>query len=262
LTDPGRPIGEDDLHAYVDRQLEPADRRRVEQYLASDPDAARRVSAYQLQREALRAAFASRTEPVPPELRLSHILGQRRRQRWVPWSMAAAVALALGAGGAAGWTLHTQPVQSRVAHAMDVLERQALSTHAVFAADPARPVELSAVEEADLRQWLSTRLDRVVTPPDLSALGYHLIGGRLLATEQGRPAALFMYDNDKGDRISLVLRPMAPNLQASPSDMRQGDLNGCAWIKKGMGYAVVGAFPDDELDRVADHIRAENERLG
>ena len=262
MTDPERPIGEDDLHAYVDRQLEPADRRRVEQYLASDADAARRVSAYQAQREALRAAFAARTGPLPPELRLSHILGQRRRQRWVPWSLAAGIVLALGVGGAAGWTLHSQPVQSRVAHAMDVLQHQALSTHAVYAADPARPVELSSAQEADLRQWLSSRLDRAVTPPDLSGLGFHLIGGRLLATEQGRPAALFMYDDGKGDRISLILRPMAPSLQASPTDMRQGGLNGCAWIKKGMGYAVVGAFPDEELDRVADRIRAENERLG
>ena len=262
MTDPERPIGEDDLHAYVDRQLEPADRRRVEQYLASDPDAARRVSAYQIQREALRDAFASRTEPLPPELRLSHILAQRRRQRWVPWSIAAAIVVALGLGGAAGWNLHSQPVQSRVAHAMDVLQHQALSSHAVFAADPARPVELSAASEADLRQWLSSRLDRAVTAPDLSGLGFHLIGGRLLATEQGRPAALFMYDNVRGDRISLVLRPMAPSLEASPADIRQGGLNGCAWIEKGMGYAVVGSFTDEELDRIADRIRAENDHVG
>jgi anti-sigma factor RsiW len=34
-------------------------------------------------------------------------------------------------------------------------------------------------------------------------------------------------------------------------------VNGCAWIANGLGYAVVAALPDEELDRVADYMRLE-----
>jgi anti-sigma factor RsiW len=37
--------------------------------------------------------------------------------------------------------------------------------------------------------------------------------------------------------------------------MREGIVNGCAWIANGMGYAVVAALPDAELDRVAGFIQ-------
>ena len=44
------------------------------------------------------------------------------------------------------------------------------------------PIEVAATERDHLAQWLSNRLSRSVTPPALDALGYRLIGGRLLAT--------------------------------------------------------------------------------
>jgi anti-sigma factor RsiW len=48
---------------------------------------------------------------------------------------------------------------------------------------------------------------------------------------------------------------MSPDLHASTSDMREGEANGCAWIANGLGYAVVAALPDAELDRVADFLQ-------
>jgi anti-sigma factor RsiW len=96
-----------------------------------------------------------------------------------------------------------------------------------------------------------------VSPPLLDALGYRLIGGRLLATEQGRAAALFMHEDAQGQRLSLVLQPMTRDLLAARTDMHRGTVNGCAWIANGMGYAVIASLPDDELDRVADQVRRE-----
>ncbi len=136
------------------------------------------------------------------------------------------------------------------------LEQEAFSSHTVYAADRRHPIEVGANEPALLHQWLSNRLERTVAPPDLSASGYHLIGGRLLATEHGNAAALFMYENAGGQRVSLLFRPMAPTLRALPKDISQGHMNGCAWIDNGMGYAVVGAMPNSELDGIAGDVRA------
>ena len=97
---------------------------------------------------------------------------------------------------------------------MAVLEQEALTSHVVYSADHRYPVEVPGAETAHLQQWLSNRLDRTVVAPDLSALGYHLIGGRLLATERGGAAALLMYDDASGHRLSLLLRPMKPALHA------------------------------------------------
>jgi len=253
------PIAEHDLHAYVDGQLAPDRREEVERHLADNPDQARLVSAWQAQRAALRAAFAGPAEPLPEKLQLGRLMAERRRRviraRFGDWRIAAGFVLALGAGGAAGWYLHAPATPSRSAAAMRVLEQEALTSHIVYAADRRHPIEVPAAEEAHLAQWLSNRLARPVAPPDLSSLGYHLIGGRLLATEHGGAAALLMYANDAGMRISLVLRPMAAGLAAPQTDIVDGQVRGCAWIEKGMGYAVVAALPDSELDRVAAEVR-------
>ena len=56
-----RPITEDDLHAYVDRVLEPERKAEVATYLEAHPDVAKRVEAFSDQRELLRTALAPRS---------------------------------------------------------------------------------------------------------------------------------------------------------------------------------------------------------
>jgi anti-sigma factor RsiW len=248
------PIGEDDLHAYIDGQLEVSRRRAVERYLAENSEAARRVAAYQAQREALRAAFARTDEPLPPELTLASIIRQRSRRRRTPWLVAASVVLVFSLGTAAGWLLHGSPGSSPVRQAMAVLEQEALTSHVVYSADRRHPVEVPSAETAHLQQWLSNRLDRTVVAPDLSALGYHLIGGRLLATEHGGAAALLMYDDASGHRLSLLLRPMKPALHAPGAVIRENGVNGLAWIGNGLGVAVVAALPERDVERVATQV--------
>lgn len=256
-----RPIAEEDLHAYVDRQLPPERGPAVERYLEDNPEEARRIAAYAAQREALRAAFAIRgAEPLPPQLNMVRLIEARLRRRRAPWRMAAAVALALGAGGAGGWLLHAPP--NRNTSALLTLEQQAMASHIVYAADRRHPIEVGAGERDHLAQWLSNRLERKVAPPHLASIGYRLIGGRLLTTERGGAAALFMYENEAGTRLSLVLRPMAAGLKVPQAEASRGEVNLCAWIASGLGYAVVAALPDSELDRASQRIREVMGRPG
>jgi anti-sigma factor RsiW len=255
----GTMIPEEELHAFVDGQLAPERRDQVAAWLATDPEAAARVRAWQAQREALRAAFA---EPAPPApgLDLMRIVETRmRRRRMLPWAIggAAAMVLALGLGGAVGWVLRGER-PDRQAAALSVLEREAFATHAVYSADKRHPIEVAAAEREHLAQWLSNRLNRKVAPPDLSAAGWHLLGGRLLATERGGAAALFMYDNPRGERLSVVMRPMAPDLAAPEPQRIGGAVNASAWIAGGLGYAVVAAAPQDEISEVSKLVRQQS----
>ncbi len=264
MTAPTAPEGrgavpEEELHAYVDGQLAPERRDEVATWLADEPEAAARVRAWQTQREELRAAFA---EPAPPapNLDLLRIVETRMRRRRLPWAIggaAAAMVLALGLGGAAGWMLRGGPAD-RQAAALSVLEQEAFATHAVYSVDKRHPIEVGAAEREHLTQWLSNRLNRHVAPPDLGAAGWRLLGGRLLATERGGAAALFMYDNPQGQRLSVVMRPMAPDL-ATPEPQRMGGaVNGAAWIAGGLGYAVVAAAPHDEISQVSKLVRQQS----
>jgi anti-sigma factor RsiW len=121
---------------------------------------------------------------------------------------------------------------------------------------------VSAAEQDHLSQWLSNRLNRTVEPPDLSRSGYRLLGGRLLATERGAAAALFMYDDAQGNRLSLLMRPMAQEISAERSDMSRGAVNLCAWIKQGIGYAIVAETPDEALDDLAQEISGRTHEPG
>jgi anti-sigma factor RsiW len=254
MTEPRGSAGEQDLNSYVDGQLDPEQRPLVERYLAANPDAARRVATDMAQRDALRAAFAAYvTQPLPPELNLSRLIEERLRQRsHIAWQIAAAVVLSLAAGGAGGWMMHRPPpTADRASRAMAALEHQALASHAVYSPDRRHPIEVAAAERDHLAQWLSNRLNRPVSPPDFSSFGYRLIGGRLLATEQGNPAALFMYEDAGGHRMSLLMRPMATDLHVPVAQWDGNDLNACSWIDKGIGYAILGPVPYGELERMA-----------
>jgi anti-sigma factor RsiW len=247
------PISEDDLHAYVDGQLEASRQPAVERYLEENPEAAHRVSAYQTQREAIRMAFkVDVAGTIPLQLTLTHIVARRNRNSRM--LIAASVVLALGIGLGGGWLLHTPQDPGQAQQAMKRLEQEALTSHAVYSVDIRHPIEVPGTEEPHLRQWLSNRLNQTVVVPDLSALGYHLIGGRLLATEGGKAAALLMYDDTEHHRISLLLRPMAPALRVSEVLIGKDGVNGHAWIKNGLGVAVVASMPEDEISSLAARI--------
>ena len=245
-------ISEEDLHAYVDGQLDPERQSAVEAFLRDSPDAAARVAEDAAQRRALRAALGPVVaEPLPSSLNLTRLVEERLARRRFPWFATAAAALALLVGGGGGWLLTPQPT------GLQALVQEAGASYAVFVPDVNRPVELWADQKALLTRWISRRLDRPVAPPDLSAQGYHLLGGRLLAAPRG-PAALFVYENDRKTRLTLYVRPMKAGPSTTPIrqvDAKGGD--GCAWIERGVGYMVMAAEPYDELVRLSDEVRKQ-----
>jgi anti-sigma factor RsiW len=255
MSDPTRPIAEEELHAWIDGQLGPDRQPAVLRYLQDRPDVAHRVNAWHAQREALRTAFAPvAADPIPPRLGLERLIQERLRRRRLPWRAAASVVLAFGLGGIGGWFLHAG--QQPPVNAITLLAEQAVANHVVYAADRRRPTELGAQQRDDLARWVSNRLNRQVAPPDLSADGYNYMGGRLAATPDG-PAGLFMYDDPHGVRITVFVLPLdaAPTTPIQHVDFAHVD--GCAWIDKSVGYTVVGSLPPSELRRIAELVKRQ-----
>jgi anti-sigma factor RsiW len=248
-----RPITEDDLHAYVDGVLEPERRAEVAAYLEGHPEMARRVTAFSDQRDQLRQALAPvADEPLPPQLNLSHIIEKRRRPSPVWWAIAAMLMLSIG--GLGGWVMRGSLQAS--SGGLDALAQEAAYSYQVYAPDRVRPVEIRASDSAQLVQWVSNRLKQPVKLPDLTGSGYRLMGGRVIATSHG-PAAMFMYDDDRGDRLVMLTRPMNSEQNAPMAPHSGGDVSGFAWAEGGMGYSLVGQAAAEALRPIANEVRRQ-----
>ena len=255
MSDLNQPITEDDLHAFVDHLADPDRLPAIERHLRDNPDDATKVAAYRAQRDALRVAFAfQENNPAIPS-RLNPLTIQRAViSRRTMWRAAAAVVLAFGAGGGGGWALHQQ-LSPPPATTVTLLMQEAFANHAVFAADRRRPTELGAEQRDDLAKWVSNRINRPVTPPDLNLAGYRYFGGRLAATEFG-PAGMFMYQNEQNVRLTIFVRPIANEASRPPISLRVGTLEGCGWIEQGIGYAVIAPLPAADVHLLVEGVRA------
>ena len=76
--------------------------------------------------------------------------------------------------------------------------------YAVYSPEVRHPVEVPGDQEQHLVAWLTKRLGNEVRAPKLDNLGFLLVGGRLLASDDG-PGALLMYENNDGQRVTLYV---------------------------------------------------------
>jgi anti-sigma factor RsiW len=256
-----RPIEEDDLHAWVDARLTQEDAESVESHFAAHPKAQKRWSQYAKQREELRAVFAGLAEePIPAKLRIAHLMAERRRRRRRYFTeIAAAIALPL-AGGVGGWgardLLSSLTTSASAVLASSVFD-DAIAAHRTFSVETRHPVEVGANEEAHLVQWLSKRLGRRLIVPDLGALGFKLMGGRLLPADSG-PAALFMYEDGKGTRLSCYY--LAADVEGETEfKFRERDgVSAFYWMDDGLAYAIAANASRDLLLKVAEMVYRQN----
>lgn len=254
------PISEADLQAYVDNALTEARCAEVEEYLAAHPEEAERVRAYQAQKQALKSLFKPvLDEPLPERLQALAsppapvAVDAQKRPFLVRWSLeriAAGLLVAL-VGGVAGWLGHAQYQAADRQVQLVPLPRQAAVAHVVFSPDVRRPVEVSADQEEQLVAWLSKRLGTPVRPPKLAAIGYELIGGRLLPGNSG-PVAQFMYHDASGQRLTLyVTTENTANQDTGFRFAQEGPVNVFYWIDGKFGYALSASIDKGELARVA-----------
>ncbi len=245
MNDHDATLSELDLHAFVDGHL-PEDRcRQVENFLAAHPEEKERVRVYQEQNKSLHTLFDSvLSEPVPSKW-------QNPGRRWtLLLKPAAAAALWIVIGGSLGWVVRGAYDGKSAANVR--FAQQAAIAHAVYSPEVRHPVEVAAAEEQHLVNWLSKRLGDRLKIPHLSALGYELVGGRLLPGDQG-PVAQFMYQDKNGQRLTLYVKTDGKAKRETAFRFAQeGTVNVFYWIDHRLSYALSGELRKDELLRIAN----------
>ncbi|GMQ87414.1 MAG: anti-sigma factor [Gammaproteobacteria bacterium] len=246
------PVNDADLHAYVDGELDESRRVDIEAYLAGNPDAAEQVRQYQQLNQNLHRLFDPvLNEPVPAAL-VPVSTGSHAGYGWLPGMRAAALAGIVLVSGLGGWLLHSRTSATESSVALVNLVQPAAFAHAVYTTDDQFPVEIQAEQQDVLSNWLSERMHTSIRAPDLGALGFDLVGGRLLPSTN-RMAAQFMYQDAGGERITLYVRRIAwENRQAAFQYHEAEGVGVFYWIDGPMGYALSGSLGKKRLIAIAE----------
>ena len=259
-SDGTTPVTEADLHAFADGLLPPARRADIEAYLSRHPQELQRVNDWRAQNIALKALLDPvLDEPLPLRLPMS-----KTRVVW-PWrAIAAGVSIAFVSAGSAWWlrgvaddrAVHLAGAPSAASAGgapLTGFAHRAAVAHVVFSPEVRRPVEVGADDEKGLVTWLTKRMGTEVRAPDLRALGYVLIGGRLLPGDK-EPVAQFMYDDPKGQRLTLYVTREDVGRETAFKFGQDGLVNVFYWVDKDMGYALSSSAGRQEMLRVAEAV--------
>jgi len=244
-------VSETDLQAYADGKLPEERRAAVAAWLAAHPEDAERIESYRQLAAELRSSYDGvLDEPVPERLERTIRSGRVRYGAMVAgWVVLGAVL-----GAIAGWQLHgARPGLVPSADVADSMAHRAVVAHATYSPEVRHPVEVGADQEAHLVAWLSKRLGNQLRAPKLEAVGYSLVGGRLLPGENG-PVAQFMYQCNRGTRVTLYVRSdMGTNRSTAFRYAREGTVGVFYWVDSKLGYAVSSAdISKEDLLNVAN----------
>lgn len=247
-------IDECDLHAYLDGELDPAREALVRAHLEANPADRERLRAYAEQKLLLALAGPGAAAPGVGATALAGRLLARRRVALLGRVAAAALLVAVGWGGHA--------VADRLlGRDLPEYAQAALETHDALAEMPDPPMEVAAARGPELARFLAARLGEPVEVPELRAIGFRLVGARLVGTEEG-PAAQLVYQDEVGRRLSLAL---VPEGEATPEELEVSEAEGYVvgvWRGRGFAYALVGRTTHARLEQVASALGAPVEPAG
>ncbi|PTU76200.1 anti-sigma factor family protein [Pseudomonas mangrovi] len=245
------PPSEQELHAYVDGRLSGERRQALERYLAEHPALATELQGWQEDIRRLRAALADPTLlSSNPRLDPVYIRQHRRQRRQRQLGIAASLLLAVVLGLGGGWQLRDRALQASIPPMQDALE-----AHRLFALQQTPAVDVRSVDIAVMERWLRDNFGHVAHLDAMVERGLTPVGSRLLVNEQGA-AALLLFEDASGERISLYLR--APGQLYGTmlvGNRAQGELQTHFWSRGGYNYALVSHAGDPRADQLQQALR-------
>lgn len=236
-----------DIHMALDGELPEDERAEFAAWLEANPEMRAKSLRFDEDRARLRAALAEvLDEPVPDRLTRC-VTGEAAPPPAVAprWRMAAAALLLLALGAGGGY-LAGRVGPGIEASAEDRLSEDAIAAHMLYASEQRHAVEVGANDKDHLLSWLSNRVGLTLVAPDLAAEGFELVGGRLLPAGQ-KTAALLLYEDAKGNRISIYVTAEGEEKAKGIYKDEDDDASAIYWLDEGWGCAVVGTLPQEQL---------------
>jgi len=242
-------IGKEEVHAFIDGELDPARAAEVEKLSATDADLARQIAAFRSDKERLdqiygvlrdlplppkwREAVEDRPSPKPPASRAFF-------PRWTVTALAASLLLVLGLGFA--YERFVGPREDPIIAEAFAARQDATRPEQSYAAD--------AVTGPEARnQVIATALMMTLQTPDLSKLGYQLADIRIYSDVPGGKAVELSYRNAQNRLFTLYLRH--PSSPPRVDLIQQDGVRICIWQDDVLGTVMLGEMSAGEMARIA-----------
>lgn len=244
-------VSEADLDAYVDGQIDPAGRVRVEAFLSKNPEAATRVMTDLTVRSTLR--LSKSMDDAGCEARTRHAArrletGLSDARMWATFQKIAAVALLVSVGWFANTSLGTREVNAS-AHPPAFVEQavRAHKTSLVRAGMQSQP-EVKAYDRDEIRA--ATAIAMPELPED-----WQVIDVQVFPSEFG-PSVEAAVRTAEGTPISIFAgRPGSFSVEAVTS-VHLSDAEAAWWQLGEVAYAVVSSTPEIGLTDEAEVLKS------
>jgi anti-sigma factor RsiW len=235
-------IREEELHAYIDGELDALERARIEAVVESNGLLRDRIAHYRADKTRLVAIYGNGMgEPLPQEW-IDRIEAETTRRRWSAQSLgiaALAASFVLLFVGLFAWHNFGQPVAGDIV--ADALAARA-GTPQPEAVVPAQAKALT--EEARV---MTAVLDARVKAPDLSRLHYRLIDINVYSLP--KRAFELRYASADGQIFTLYLRRSSG--QPRFDQFKQDGMRVCVWQDDVVGMVMAGKMSVAEMQRLA-----------
>lgn len=239
---------DEDIQAVVDGRLDPERHAEIAAHIAEDPELLARVEDMIADTSLLREAaedLVAQSDAGTEDLRTARLrqtlaerLATRPHARMLAYgrnAAAAAILVAAGWFGHLGYDQWAEPYPTYVA--------DAAGAHAVFGEDRLYPAEFRGEGLTVASAWFAEKLGRGVSPPPLEVLGLELVGARMLGGKEG-PLAQYIYEDEGGNRLSLVVKAADAPETRPPIYRDLPDGRASYWSEGGLEYAVISRFSD------------------
>lgn len=236
-------VRNEELHAFIDGELDEAASGRVAAAVSADPFLAAQVDAFRADKARLVSLYGGGlNEPLPPEW-IAHIeqASARRpvpRQVWGMMALAASFVLVLS--GAIVWRQFAP-----VPHADVVAEALAARTLETRP-DYVVPVRSDGDVQAQ-SAVMARRLDTRVKAPDLTRMGYRLAGIDVYSSPA--PSFDLRYVDANGRTVTLYVRRSPGSARFDILSVK--GLRVCIWQDNIISTVVTGSMSAAEMERLA-----------
>lgn len=231
-------LGDHELHAFIDGELDAARAAAVAQRIEADPALARRVAGFRADKDMLKRIYAPVADrPVPAEWIARVRAGEKRPV--VSWRMVGSIAAVLLIAVAAGFAyLDLKPAGTDevVYAALQARNHSVQAEKSLTVAAGENPGKYDAV--------LSAAVAMKVKAPDLKRLGYRLAGINLYGG-----AAEILYRDNQNRLFTLYVRRSGgtPRFDQFARD----GLRVCVWEDEELSTVMTGNVSTAAMQRLA-----------
>jgi anti-sigma factor RsiW len=234
MIDPPR-VSDEDLHALIDGELDPARTAEVTAQIEVDAELARKVVAFRADKARLAQLYAPLLDSAVPREWLEMIARPRQRPHIVAlrrtvFALAASLVLMF-----AGWTAYQRVAPQEG----EALIAEALAVHG----------GATAVVPVDAARIMTAALGLPLQAPDLSKMGFALAGVEVIEPSRGTKAVKLAYRDANDRRFTVYLKPSSGTPRFDM--LKRGAVRICVWQDDVLGTIMLGEMSAAEMLRLA-----------